>query len=303
RPTRREDRTGHIGVLVELGAERRRQDASADDRQGHLAALQGVRPADRLPRAEAARPTAWRRHGSPGAAPRSRAGPRVARTRADRHDADLRDHPTAAAEARGVVLRGTGDADTEGQQRDSNRSFSRERKDATPPRRPLTCIPCLRNTPTFLKHGAENLNEIELVAPTGFEPLFSRDHVFAKSYMVLALDSIDASDAIKTRTRKAHSEGLEAPRRALGQQAGFGTTRGVRRRCSPPRPLDRESRRPSRPAPGARDPAAASSMRTRKTSYPAPARTLLCCRGEHGERPEHLGRGRERLREGALGSR
>jgi len=24
----------------------------------------------------------------------------------------------------------------------------------------------------FLKHGAKNLNEIELVAPTGFEPVF-----------------------------------------------------------------------------------------------------------------------------------
>jgi len=30
----------------------------------------------------------------------------------------------------------------------------------------------------FLKHGAKNLNEIELVAPTGFEPVFGRGHVF-----------------------------------------------------------------------------------------------------------------------------
>jgi hypothetical protein len=54
---------------------------------------------------------------------------------------------------------------------------------------------------------------------------------------------------------------------------------------------------------GPRRPSLLSSMSLRKTSYPAPTRTLLCCRGEHGERPEHLGRGRERLREGALGSR
>jgi len=30
----------------------------------------------------------------------------------------------------------------------------------------------LRNIAKFLKHGAKNLNEIEMVAPTGFEPVF-----------------------------------------------------------------------------------------------------------------------------------
>ena len=64
-----------------------------------------------------------------------------------------------------------------------------------------------------------------------------------------------------------------------------------------------ESRHPSHPAPEARATQPASSMTLRKMSYPAPTRALLFCRGEHGERPEHLGRGRERLREGALGYR
>jgi hypothetical protein len=30
----------------------------------------------------------------------------------------------------------------------------------------------------FLKHGAKKVNEIELVAPTGFEPVFGRGRVF-----------------------------------------------------------------------------------------------------------------------------
>jgi len=45
-----------------------------------------------------------------------------------------------------------------------------------------------------------------LVAPTGFEPVFSRGHVFAKSYMALALDSIDASAAFKARTKAARMQ-------------------------------------------------------------------------------------------------
>jgi hypothetical protein len=36
----------------------------------------------------------------------------------------------------------------------------------------------LRNIPKFLKHGTENLNEIEMVAPTGFEPVFQRGEAF-----------------------------------------------------------------------------------------------------------------------------
>ena len=31
----------------------------------------------------------------------------------------------------------------------------------------------------FLKHGAKKVNEIELVAPTGFEPVFGHGRVFA----------------------------------------------------------------------------------------------------------------------------
>ena len=41
--------------------------------------------------------------------------------------------------------------------------------------------PCLRNITKFLQHGAENLNEISLVAPTGFEPVFeSRSHIYGE---------------------------------------------------------------------------------------------------------------------------
>jgi hypothetical protein len=29
-------------------------------------------------------------------------------------------------------------------------------------------VPCSRNIPMFLKHEAKNINEIEMVAPTGF---------------------------------------------------------------------------------------------------------------------------------------
>ena len=31
----------------------------------------------------------------------------------------------------------------------------------------------------FLKHGAKKTNENNLVAPTGFEPVFQQGHVFA----------------------------------------------------------------------------------------------------------------------------
>jgi hypothetical protein len=31
----------------------------------------------------------------------------------------------------------------------------------------------------FLKHGAKTVNEIELVAPTGFEPVFESRRAFA----------------------------------------------------------------------------------------------------------------------------
>jgi len=33
----------------------------------------------------------------------------------------------------------------------------------------------------FLKHGAKKVNEIELVAPTGFEPVFGRCRAFASA--------------------------------------------------------------------------------------------------------------------------
>jgi len=36
----------------------------------------------------------------------------------------------------------------------------------------------LRNIPKFLKHVSEKINQIEMVAPTGFEPVFGRGRVF-----------------------------------------------------------------------------------------------------------------------------
>ena len=54
----REGSAGHPAVLVDVGSAGGRQDAGADDREEHLAPLQGVRPADRLPDAQAARSTA-----------------------------------------------------------------------------------------------------------------------------------------------------------------------------------------------------------------------------------------------------
>src|SRR4030095_1969609 len=89
--------------------------------------------------------------------------------------------------------------------------------------------------------------------------------------------------------------GSLGPRASLGaDRSGQSATRLFGYSRSERTLLPARRQRPATPQP-------ASSMRPRKTSYPASTRTLLCCRGEHGERPEHLGRGRERLREGALG--
>jgi integrase/recombinase XerC len=52
--------------------------------------------------------------------------PRATGPRANRHNAALREHPPAAAQARGVVLRGAGDADAGRQHLDANRYLSRE---------------------------------------------------------------------------------------------------------------------------------------------------------------------------------
>src|SRR5438552_1378823 len=41
--------------------------------------------------------------------------------------------------------------------------------------------PGSRSIRVFLKPGPQNANEIHLVAPTGFEPVFGRGHVFASS--------------------------------------------------------------------------------------------------------------------------
>ena len=42
----------------------------------------------------------------------------------------------------------------------------------------------------FLKHGTKNINEIELVAPTGFEPVFESRRAFAKSPMQVQIGNI-----------------------------------------------------------------------------------------------------------------
>src|SRR2546425_2243380 len=72
-----------------------------------------LRPADRLPGVEAARPQARRGHGSPRAASRPRAGPRTPWACSHRHHPGLCEHQAAPAQARGVVLRGEGFKDVE----------------------------------------------------------------------------------------------------------------------------------------------------------------------------------------------
>jgi hypothetical protein len=43
------------------------------------------------------------------------------------------------------------------------------------------CVGESGEAPQFLKHGAKNANDIEMVAPTGFEPVYESGHVFANS--------------------------------------------------------------------------------------------------------------------------
>src|SRR2546428_6944969 len=60
----------------------------------------------------------------------------------------------------------------------------------------------------FLKHGAKNLNEIELVAPTGFEPVFeSRSRFRQVSYVVTE----QQHPATSTRLKHAAESSLKHP--------------------------------------------------------------------------------------------
>src|SRR2546428_4449045 len=60
----------------------------------------------------------------------------------------------------------------------------------------------------FLKHGAKNLNEIELVAPTGFEPVFeSRSRFRQVSYVV----TDQPHPATSTRLKHAAESSLKHP--------------------------------------------------------------------------------------------
>src|ERR1700694_4294473 len=101
--TRRRE-TGYSPVLVELGTSASGQSAAPHDRSEHLAAVQGVRPDDRVSRAEAPRPAARSRDGGLHRASRPGASPRLARASADRDDAGLRADSTRAAEGVGQVL-------------------------------------------------------------------------------------------------------------------------------------------------------------------------------------------------------
>src|SRR5207249_12077220 len=93
------------GVLVHLRAAAPRHGPAADGRQEHLAALQDVWSPDRLPDAEAARPSPRSGDGGLRAAPRSRAGPRPARPYTHRDDPALRADSAGRAKARRGVLR------------------------------------------------------------------------------------------------------------------------------------------------------------------------------------------------------
>src|SRR5437867_11040462 len=102
-PTEVEDIKPDTSVLVHLRAAAPRRGPAADGRQEHLAALQDVRSPDRLPDAEAARPSARSVDGGLRAAPRSRAGPRPARPYTHRDDPALRADSAGAHDLLGRV--------------------------------------------------------------------------------------------------------------------------------------------------------------------------------------------------------
>ena len=52
----------------------------------------------------------------------------------------------------------------------------------------------------FLKPGPQNANEFTLVAPTGFEPVFGRGHVFAMCFKMFDTTDYENSHATKTHT-------------------------------------------------------------------------------------------------------
>jgi hypothetical protein len=51
----------------------------------------------------------------------------------------------------------------------------------------------------FLKHGTKNINEIELVAPTGFEPVFESRPIFTNELQELPAVQHPQRHATKTR--------------------------------------------------------------------------------------------------------
>src|SRR5256712_10353656 len=81
----------------------------------------------------------------------------------------------------------------------------------------------------FLKHGAKNLNEIELVAPTGFEPVFeSRSRFRQVSYVVTE----QQHPATSTRLKHAAESSLKHPARRAMRFESCSTTMS-KAPCSP----------------------------------------------------------------------
>src|SRR2546428_4275054 len=60
----------------------------------------------------------------------------------------------------------------------------------------------------FLKHGAKNLNEIELVAPTGFEPVFESRSRFRQVFYAV---TDQPHPATSTRLKHAAESSLKHP--------------------------------------------------------------------------------------------
>jgi hypothetical protein len=148
-------RTGHArfgSILVDVGPPQRRKGTSADDREepsgGSARYMAGSSATPSSSRMTSA--TAWRRRSLSSTTTSRKSAPCSATRGSTRH----RSTPdqAAAAQARGVVLRGEGCSDAKAV-RTSTRSGFQEH----------CCVPRTRR---------QDIDKISLVAPTGFEPVF-----------------------------------------------------------------------------------------------------------------------------------
>ena len=70
--------------------------------------------------------------------------------------------------------------------------------------------PCLRNIPKFLKH--EKTNEIEMVAPTGFEPVFRGRHALTHVLQCRPerMATCSTADDARSHRRRARDRQLDS---------------------------------------------------------------------------------------------